>query len=79
MITNVRAATGDSADDHITYLQEYGVPIYVCTPCAKSRQISESDLINGTRMATGLELWRPDRKSFKTAESNQRHLPGDSG
>jgi predicted peroxiredoxin len=56
MITNVRAATGDSADDHIAYLQEYGVPIYVCTPCAKSRQISESDLIDGARMASGMEL-----------------------
>lgn len=56
MITNVRAATGDSADDHIAYLQEYGVPIYVCTPCAKSRQISEADLIDGARMASGMEL-----------------------
>ncbi len=56
MITNVRAATGDSADDHITYLQEYDVPIYVCTPCAKARQITESDLIPGAKMATGMEL-----------------------
>jgi len=56
MITNVRAATGDSADDHIAYLQEYGVPIYVCTPCAKSRQIAESDLIAGSKMAPGSEL-----------------------
>lgn len=56
MMTNVRAATGDNADDHVAYLQEYGIPIYVCTPCAKSRQISESDLIQGARMATGNEL-----------------------
>jgi len=56
MITNVKAATGDSADDHVAYLQEYGVPIYVCTPCAKSRQILEADLIEGARMATGMEL-----------------------
>jgi predicted peroxiredoxin len=58
MITNIRAATGDSADDHIAYLQEYGVPIYVCTPCAKSRQIAESDLIDGAKMAPGMELIR---------------------
>jgi predicted peroxiredoxin len=56
MMTSVRAATGDNADDHIAYLQEYGIPIYVCTPCAKTRQISESDLIDGARMATGAEM-----------------------
>jgi predicted peroxiredoxin len=56
MITNVKAATGDSADDHIAYLQEFGVPIYVCTPCAKSRQITEADLIPGAKMALGSEL-----------------------
>ncbi|MDM8526047.1 DsrE family protein [Desulfococcaceae bacterium HSG8] len=53
---NLRAATGDSADDHITYLQANEVPILVCTPCAKSRMISENDLIEGARMATGGEL-----------------------
>ncbi len=50
---NIKAATGDSADDHLTFLQEYGVPILVCTPCAVSRQITETDLIEGARMATG--------------------------
>ncbi len=53
---HVQAATGDRADDHLTYLQEYEVPILVCTPCAVSRQISESDLIPGARMATAAEL-----------------------
>ncbi|MBF0118552.1 MAG: DsrE family protein [Desulfobacterales bacterium] len=56
IINNVRAATGDNADDHISYLQEFGIPIYVCTPCAKSRLISESDLIQGAKMATAVEL-----------------------
>ena len=56
MIANVRAATGDSADDHLAYLQEYGIPIYVCTPCAKSRQITDTDLIPGAKMATGIDL-----------------------
>lgn len=53
---NIRAATGDSADDHLIYLQENGVPIIACTPCAKARQISESDLIDGARMGTGVEM-----------------------
>lgn len=56
MATHLRAATGDSADDHRSYLQEYEVPILVCTPCAISRKISEQDLIKGARMATGAEL-----------------------
>ncbi len=56
IVTNLRAATGDSADDHLTFLQEYNVPIMVCTPCASSRQISEEDLVEGAKMATGAEL-----------------------
>ncbi len=56
IVQNLRAATGDSADDHLHYLQEYGVPLLVCTPCAKSRGIAESDLVPGARMATGDQL-----------------------
>ena len=36
---NMRAATGDDADDHLTYMQEFEVPILVCTPCAVAREI----------------------------------------
>ena len=53
---NMRAATGDDADDHLTYLQEFGVPILVCTPCAVARKITEEDLIEGARLALGAEL-----------------------
>jgi predicted peroxiredoxin len=56
MADNIRAATGDSADDHLTYLQANEIPILVCTPCALSRQITEDDLIEGARMATAPEL-----------------------
>ncbi len=56
ILQHVQAATGDKADDHATYLQEYDVPILVCTPCAVSRGISEGDLIEGARMATGDQL-----------------------
>ncbi len=56
ILDHVQAATGDKADDHMTYLQEYDVPILVCTPCAVSRGISEDDLIKGARMATGDQL-----------------------
>jgi len=50
---NVQAATGDRADDHLSYLQEFGVPIYVCTPCAAARGIGAEDLVEGAEMATG--------------------------
>jgi predicted peroxiredoxin len=56
IIENVQAATGDKADDHMAYLQEFGVPILVCTPCAVSRGISAEDLIEGAQMATGDKL-----------------------
>ena len=53
IIENIQAATGDRADDHLAYLQEYEVPILVCTPCAQSRGIGEEDLIKGASLATG--------------------------
>ena len=53
---NIKAATGDVADDQIAYLQAHDVPILVCTPCAKARRISEDDLIEGARMGTAVEL-----------------------
>ena len=56
MVANLKAATGDSADDHMTYLQAHGVPILVCRPCADSRRITEADLVEGSRMATAVEL-----------------------
>lgn len=53
---HLKAATGDVADDLLAYLQEYEVPIYACTPCAKSRQISETDLIKGAQMGTAVKM-----------------------
>ncbi|MCP3875760.1 MAG: sulfur reduction protein DsrE [Desulfobacteraceae bacterium] len=53
---NIKAATGDSADDSLAHLQATGVPILVCTPCAKSRFIEEQDLAESCRMATAGEL-----------------------
>ena len=56
LIDNLKAATGDVADDLMAYLQAHEVPVLVCTPCAKSRKISEQDLIEGSRMGTAKEL-----------------------
>ncbi len=56
LINYLRAATGDIADDLMTYLQAHDVPILACTPCAKARRISEDDLIDGARYGTAAEL-----------------------
>ncbi len=56
LIDNLKAATGDIADDLMTYLQAHEVPILACTPCAKARRVSEEDLIEGARLATAMEL-----------------------
>lgn len=56
IIEHLRAATGDSADDHLAFLQEYNVPLLVCIPCAVTRQIQETDLVKGARFAKGDEL-----------------------
>jgi len=37
-------------------LQANEVPVLACTPCAKARGVSESDLIDGARMGTAVEL-----------------------
>lgn len=56
IIQHVRAATGDIADDLLTYLQANEVPILVCTPCAKARRIEEHDLVEGARLALASEM-----------------------
>ena len=56
IIENVRAATGDVADDLLAYLQANDVPILVCTPCAKARQITEGDLVEGAKLATAPDM-----------------------
>jgi len=56
LITNVKAATGDVADDLLAYLQAHEVPILVCRPCADARRVAEADLVEGSRMATAAEF-----------------------
>jgi predicted peroxiredoxin len=56
LLDNLRAATGDVADDLMAYLQAHEVPVLACTPCAKARRVKEEELIEGARMATAAEL-----------------------
>jgi predicted peroxiredoxin len=56
LIENLKAATGDVAEDLMAHLQAFEVPIIACTPCAKARRIAEDDLIEGARLGTAAEL-----------------------
>lgn len=56
LIEHLRAATGDVADDLMAELEAKDVPILVCTPCAKTRQIAEGDLVPNARYAKATEL-----------------------
>jgi predicted peroxiredoxin len=56
MADNVKAPTGDSIKDYLDYLTANKVPFYVCTPCARSRQVDEEDFIEGARLATAGQL-----------------------
>ena len=47
LLDHLRAATGDIADDLMTYLQAHEVPILACTPCANARRVKEEELIEG--------------------------------
>lgn len=58
LIDNLKAATGDVADDLMAYLQAHDVPVIACTPCVKARQFGEEDLIDGARLGTAAELIR---------------------
>lgn len=60
---NLRAPTGDVADDLLAYLQEFNVPIYACAPCAKTRQVNEEDLIEGVEIAPASKMWELACKS----------------
>jgi predicted peroxiredoxin len=56
MTENIVAPTGDDMQTHMEKLQTLKVPFYVCTPCAKARQISESDFIENARLSTAKQL-----------------------
>ena len=56
IINNLKAPTGDVADDIVAYLQEFEVPIYACAPCANTRQVKEEDLLEGFELAPATKV-----------------------
>lgn len=57
MADNIVAPTGDEAASHLAFLTENKVPIYVCTPCAVSRLVEESELVENAKFAGAPKLF----------------------
>jgi sulfur relay (sulfurtransferase) complex TusBCD TusD component (DsrE family) len=53
---NVVAPTGEEMNVAIEYLLREKVPIYVCTPCARARGITEDVLLDGAQYAVAKKL-----------------------
>jgi predicted peroxiredoxin len=56
IIDNLRAPTGDVADDLLAYCQEFEIPIYACAPCVAARQISAEDVVEGIEIAPATKM-----------------------
>ncbi|MGC8605048.1 MAG: DsrE family protein [Desulfomonilaceae bacterium] len=48
--------TGDKAQTYLDELLSAETPFYVCTPCAKNRQLDERDFIEGAFLDTAKTL-----------------------
>jgi sulfur relay (sulfurtransferase) complex TusBCD TusD component (DsrE family) len=53
---NVVAPTGEEMNIAMEYLLREKIPIYVCTPCAKARGITEDVLLEGAQYAVAKKL-----------------------
>jgi len=53
---NVVAPTGEEMDLAMQYIIREKIPVYVCTPCAKARGVTEDVLIEGAQYAVGKQL-----------------------
>jgi sulfur relay (sulfurtransferase) complex TusBCD TusD component (DsrE family) len=50
------APTGEEMNIAMEYLLREKIPIYVCTPCAKARGITEDVLLDGAQYAVAKKL-----------------------
>ncbi|CAA7601763.1 DsrE/DsrF-like family [Acididesulfobacillus acetoxydans] len=53
---SVMAPTGDTARQYLDYLTAQKVPFFVCTPCARTRQLNEAQFIEGAGLSTAAHL-----------------------
>jgi predicted peroxiredoxin len=53
---NVIAPSGEELDVAMEYMIQNKVTIYVCTPCAKLRGVTEDSMVEGAQYATAKKL-----------------------
>lgn len=53
---NVVAPTGEELDLAMEYMIQNKIPIYVCTPCAKLRGVTEDSMVEEAQYATAKTL-----------------------
>lgn len=53
---NVVAPTGEEGDMAMQYILREKIPVYVCTPCAMTRGITEDVLVEGAQYAVAKKL-----------------------
>jgi tRNA 2-thiouridine synthesizing protein D len=53
---NQKTTTGDCPNDYLPYLVENQVPIGICTPCAKNRQVDEGSFFTNMLLDGGPHL-----------------------
>ena len=66
MTQNIIAPTGEEMDAAMHYILNEKIPLYVCTPCARTRGVTEDILVEGAQYGTGKILisLAPDSKVF---------------
>jgi len=53
---SIQTLTGDRPADYLPYLVDKEVPVGICTPCAKNRELDETNFFANMRLDTGANL-----------------------
>lgn len=53
---NLVAPSGEEADVAMHYIIQHQIPVYVCTPCAHARSVTQDQLIEGAEYALAKKL-----------------------
>jgi sulfur relay (sulfurtransferase) complex TusBCD TusD component (DsrE family) len=63
---NIRASTGDDLMTYLKVILDAKIPVMVCLPCVKARNISEKDIPQGWTIEKGVEAIRLSEQGYIT-------------
>lgn len=63
---NLRAATGDTLMQYLQVLLDKKIPVNVCLPCAKSRNLDAATFPENWVLEKGVEVVRLNEKGYTT-------------